>query len=345
MKFKAAVLFKQKKPLKISDIKFRDHLSDGQLLIKMIYSGICGSQLGEISGVKGKDNFLPHLLGHEGTGVIVDKHKKIKKFQIGDKVILHWKKGNGKNSKTPNYFLKNKLINAGWVTTFNQYAVVSENRITKLPKNISTKEGVIFGCAITTSYGVVFKEAKLGKKDNLLIIGAGNLGLSMTIFAKIAKCEKISVVDINEKKLALAKQLGAHKTILYKKNNLFLNEINDYFQNDKPNKIIENTGNKKMIENSYEILNKKGTLILVGVPHFKKKISINTLPLHLGKKIIGSFGGGINPSKDIKKIIHLLKGKSEIKYLLGKTYKLSQINIAIDKMRKGKEILKPLIKF
>lgn len=345
MKFKAAVLFKQKTPLKITDISFNDNLNTGQLLVKMIYSGICGSQLGEISGVKGKDNFLPHLLGHEGTGVIVDKHKKIKNFKIGDKVILHWKRGDGRNSKTPKYYLNQKSINAGWVTTFNQYAVVSENRITKIPKNISTKEGVIFGCAITTSYGVVFKEAKLTKKDNLLIIGAGNLGLSMTMFAKIARCKKILVVDINKKKLVLAKKLGAHKTILYKKNDIFLKEINDYFKNDKPNKIIENTGNKKMIENAYQILNKKGTLVLVGVPNFKEKIRINTLPLHLGKKMIGSFGGRINPSKDINKIINLLKGKSGIKYLLGKTYKLSQINFAINQMRKGKEILKPLIKF
>ncbi|MDB9980004.1 zinc-binding dehydrogenase [Candidatus Pelagibacter sp.] len=345
MKFKAAVLFKQKKPLKIIDINFDDKLSNGQILVKIIYSGICGSQVGEISGVKGKDRFLPHLLGHEGTGIVVDKNKKVKNFKIGDKVILHWKRGNGKNSNPPKYFHDRKVINAGWVTTFNEYAVVSENRLTKLPKNISTREGVIFGCAITTSYGVTFKEAKLNNKDNLLIIGAGNLGLSMTMFAKIARCKKIIVVDINKKKLILAKKLGATNTILYKNNNSFINEVKHHFKNNMPNKIIENTGNKNMIENAYELLNKNGKLILVGVPNFKEKISINTLPLHLGKKMIGSFGGGINPSRDIKKIINLLKNKSIIKHLLGKTYKLSQINLAISQMKKGKEILKPLIKF
>ena len=73
--FKAAILTKLKKKLLISNIKFNQNLTRGQVLVKMYYSGICGSQIGEINGVKGKDNFLPHLLGHEGTGIIIDKNK------------------------------------------------------------------------------------------------------------------------------------------------------------------------------------------------------------------------------------------------------------------------------
>ena len=344
MKLKAAVLFKQKKPLKVVNINFDQKLKKGQILIKVLYSGICGSQIGEISGVKGEDKFLPHLFGHEGTGIVVEKNESVKKFKIGDRVILHWKKGSGLNSGTPKYSYNKRIINAGWVTTFNNYAVVSENRITKIPKGISMKEGVVFGCALTTSYGVLYNDAKLKKKDELLILGTGNLGLSMICFAKIIGCKKIVAVDLNYKKLSLAKKFGAHKTILYKNNKYFLNQIKIFFKEKMPNKIIENTGNTKMIENAYNILNKKGKLVLVGVPNFKEKIKINTLPLHLGKTMIGSFGGGINPSKDIKKINHLLKKKINIKKLLGKTYSLSKINFAINQLANGKEILKPLIK-
>lgn len=343
MKLKAAVLFKQKKPLRIIDINFDRKLTKGQLLIKVLYSGICGSQIGEISGVKGKDKFLPHLLGHEGTGVIVEKNERVKKFKIGDKVILHWQKGFGLNSDTPKYRYNNKVINAGWVTTFNNYAVVSENRVTKIPKGISIREGVVFGCALTTSYGVIYNDAKLTKKDELLILGTGNLGLSMICFAKLIGCKKIVAVDLNHKKLSLAKKFGAHKTILFKNNKYFLNQIKKIFKENMPNKIIENTGNTKMIENAYNILNKKGKLVLVGVPNHKEKIKINTLPLHLGKTMVGSFGGGINPSKDIKKINNLLKKKFSIKKLLGKTYSLNKINFAINQIANGKEILKPLV--
>ena len=74
-----AILVKNKKPLVIGTFYFPDRLYKGQVLIELIYSGVCGSQLGEIDGVKGKDNYLPHLLGHEGVGYVIDKHKSEKK--------------------------------------------------------------------------------------------------------------------------------------------------------------------------------------------------------------------------------------------------------------------------
>ena len=346
MKFKAAVLFKQKKPLKVIAVNHDCNLEKGQVLVKLYYSGICGSQIGEINGVKGKDNYLPHFLGHEGTGEVLSIHKSVKKIKKGDKVILHWKKGSGINSNPPTYHLKNTKINAGWVTTFNHYAIVSENRITKIPKGISYREGVLFGCAITTAYGVVYNDAKIKPNDNLLIIGAGNLGLSMVVFAKIIGVKKIVVIDKNKKKLQLAKKFGSSHGIEFKNDHDLKKNLIKIFKDKFPNKIIENTGNKSMIQESYtNYLNKEGTLILVGVPNSKEKIRINTLALHLGKKIVGSFGGSINPSNDIMRIKKILNKKFKIKNLLGNTYPLSDINKAIENMSSGKEILKPLIKF
>ena len=124
LKFKSAILYKQKHNLKIRDIIYKDELSKGQLLVKIVYSGICGSQIGERNGVKGKDKFLPHLLGHEATGIVVQAGPKVKLFKKKDKVILHWRESKGINAQNPKYFYKNKKINAGKVTTFNEYAVV-----------------------------------------------------------------------------------------------------------------------------------------------------------------------------------------------------------------------------
>ena len=69
-KFRAAVLVAQKQPLKIYEISAKGDLLPGQVLCKIHYSGICGSQLGEIDGIKGEDKYLPHLLGHEGSGTV-----------------------------------------------------------------------------------------------------------------------------------------------------------------------------------------------------------------------------------------------------------------------------------
>ena len=67
-------------------------------------------------------------------------------------------------------------INAGWVTTFNEFAIVSENRITKIPKNYSMKKAALFGCCATTSLGLVYKKITTKRKDSLLVIGCGRLG-------------------------------------------------------------------------------------------------------------------------------------------------------------------------
>ena len=80
---KAAVLVKNKSKLKIINDLTPPPLKKGQLLIKIKYSGICHSQLMEIDGKRGIDKWLPHLLGHEGSGIVVKKHKTVKRFKIG----------------------------------------------------------------------------------------------------------------------------------------------------------------------------------------------------------------------------------------------------------------------
>ena len=189
--FKAAILTKLHSKLELLNINF-PKLLKGQVLVKVLYSGICGSQVGEINGIKGKDNFLPHLLGHEGTGIVMNVGPNVKKVKKGNKVIMHWKKSNGINSKTPIYKSNNiNKINAGWITTFNEYSVVSENRLTLVPKNMSLKHGILYGCALTTSYGVVFNQSKLKKASEVLVYGSGSIGLGIICFAKIILLEHI----------------------------------------------------------------------------------------------------------------------------------------------------------
>ena len=106
--FNAAILHKQNSNLNIGKIRTQESLLKGQVLVKINYSGICGSQIGEIKGVKGKDNYLPHLLGHEGSGTVIKKHSSVKKVKLGDFVILHWKKSQGIQSVNPEYFFGNK---------------------------------------------------------------------------------------------------------------------------------------------------------------------------------------------------------------------------------------------
>ena len=142
-KTKAAILVRQNSPLVIDEVLMPKKLFKGQVLVKIFYSGICGSQLGEITGIKGKDKNLPHLLGHEAVGEVVDFGNKVTKVKKGDKVLLHWMSSNGVNAKGPSYEWKNRKVNAGGLTTFNSYAVVSENKLTKLNQVYSKIKNIV----------------------------------------------------------------------------------------------------------------------------------------------------------------------------------------------------------
>ena len=103
MEFEAAILIEQNKPLIVDYIKcLNEKLGIGQVLVELYVSGICGSQLGEIDGAKGSDKFIPHLMGHEGCGRVKEVGPGVTTVKAGDKVVLHWKKGNGINSEVLN---------------------------------------------------------------------------------------------------------------------------------------------------------------------------------------------------------------------------------------------------
>ncbi len=204
---KAAILEKKNSKLHIKKIFHKNSLSENQVLVKIFYTGICGSQIGEIKGIKGKDKYLPHLLGHEATGEILEVAKNITDLKKKDKVILHWQKNFKNDSSNPEYFdEKNKRINAGWVTTFNNLAIVSKNRVTKLPKKISIKEGLLFGCALTTSFGAIFNDSKINIKiqNKILINGFGMIGQSILALL-INNNQNITVLEFNIKKIKLMK--------------------------------------------------------------------------------------------------------------------------------------------
>ena len=336
LSMKAAVLFKTKKPLKIIKLDLPNHLLDGQVLVKLHYSGICGSQIGEIDAIKGKDKYLPHLLGHEGSGTVLEIGPNVKTVKPRDKVILHWRTGSGKQSKLPSYTYNGKKINAGWITTFNEYGIISENRLTKVHSKINLITAPLYGCAITTGFGVIRNNAKLKKNNSIIIYGAGGIGLNMIQAAGLAKAKPIIAVDIHQRKLLLAKKCGATHIINSLKEKNFKEKIKKILQEKNLDVFVDNTGIPKIIELGYDLIAKKGKLVLVGVPGMGKKIKIHTLPIHFGKKIIGSEGGSSKPSKDIPNIMNIVRYKKiNLKQLVSKVYKLDKINEAIKDIRSG----------
>ncbi len=332
---KAAILVAQKQPLVIDTIELPTELDVGQVLVQIKVSGICGSQLGEIAGVKGPDRYLPHLIGHEGFADVLEIGPGVKHVNPGDSVVLHWRPGSGIQADPPKYRWRGEQLNAGWVTTFNRHAVVSENRCTPVPNDIDPDAAALFGCAITTGFGVIENNAGLRMGESVVVFGAGGIGLNIIQAASLLSASTIIAVDLFDSRLELARQLGATHII-----NSSHGDVEAMIQNSLAGQLldvfIDNTGVPTIIEQGYRLTHSNGRVILVGVPRQGNKAAFHTLPLHFGKILTGSHGGESKPAQDIPRYLRLLQqGRLQIDQIVSARYSLDDINLAIEAMRNG----------
>jgi S-(hydroxymethyl)glutathione dehydrogenase / alcohol dehydrogenase len=336
MKFKAAILVELKQPLVIEEIE-APPLRFGQVLVQILCSGICGAQLNEIEGAKGPDKFLPHLLGHEATATVVECGEGVTTVQAGDRVVCHWRKGAGLQAPTPKYKSKIGDINSGWVTTFSEYAIVSENRVTRVPADFDPEAGALLGCAVTTALGVINNNAKLGIGESIAVFGTGGVGLNIIQFAAKVAAHPIIGIDLHDHKLELARRLGATHTLNGRQGDL-REAIRKIVGPAGVDVAIENTGVADVIETAYEVTGAQGRVILVGVPpKAARHPSFYTLPLHFKKVLTGSEGGDCRPEVDIPKLVRLCQAdRLDFRELVSKRYRLEQINEAIDDLKQGR---------
>jgi S-(hydroxymethyl)glutathione dehydrogenase/alcohol dehydrogenase len=341
-KMKAAILYGINKPLRIEELIIPS-LREGQVLVKIHASGICHSQLNEIKGIKGTDKFLPHTLGHEGAGIVEDIGPKVTKVKKGDHVVLSWIKGKGINADPPIYFKGDKKINSGKLSTFNEYAVTAENRVTPISHDMPLDLAALLGCAVTTGMGSVINIARVGHGDSIVIYGIGGIGLSAVHASFIRGAGRIIAVDINKSKLEMARELGAIDIVDARKVDP-VKMIKELTGGNGADYAIESAGLKQTMEQAFESVRINGgkTIIIGNLPH-GQKISIDPFALICGRQIIGSWGGDTDPDKDIPAYIDLyLSGRLKLDKMLTHRFKLEEINnafIAVEKGEAGRAII------
>ena len=333
---KAAILVESSKPLVVAEIELPSRLSFGQALVKVHYSGICGAQLNEIEGVKGPDKFLPHLLGHEGSAVVLAVGEGVTRVKPHDHVVMHWRPSEGIQCQSPGYLWNGKKVNAGWVTTFNDHAIVSENRLTVIPDDFDMKLAPLFGCAVTTAMGVINNDAQVKIGQSVVVFGVGGVGLNVIQSAAMVSANPIIGIDLFDQKLEMAKRFGATHVFNSKNSSSWKEEISKIVGDKGADVVIDTTGNTRVIETAYNMTHPDGKTILVGVPRRGDNISIYSLPLHFKKVLKGSHGGSVQPDIDIPRYIKLCKmGKLKLEGLITHEFGLENINQALDAIRRG----------
>ena len=323
----AAVLVEINKPLKIINLSPRK-LELGQVLVKIIYSGVCRSQLMEVQGARGDDKWLPHMLGHEGSGIVESIGPGVTKVSVGDEVILSWIRGEGIEAEGAQYDSEPGSINSGQVTTFSNYSVVSENRLTIKPDSLDFDSAVLFGCALPTGSGMVMNELDVKQDSSVAILGLGGIGISAVIMLISMKVTNIIAIDVSQPKLELLKEWGV-KNIIDAKNQNIKKEVNKIFP-DGVDFCIESAGKVATIEKGFSLIKHNGgKLIFASHPPKGEFIRLDPHQLISGKKIYGSWGGGVKPDRDFPILHeHFTSSNIPLNSLLTKPYSLLNINEA-----------------
>lgn len=336
MKTAAAILVEQRKPLLIDEVEL-PVLGYGQVLVQVKVSRICGSQLGEIEGVKGPDRYLPHLLGHEGGGIVLEVGPEVSHVKPGDHVVLHWRPGAGIQAAPSKYRLGAQAVNAGNITTFQNLTVVSENRLTRIPADTDFEVAALLADTLTTGFGAVIRDARVTIGEAVVVIGVGGIGLGTVLGAHLAGAHPVIAVDIHDHKLAKAREFGATHTINTRHENLA--DAVQRILGGPADVVFDVTGQPAVVEQAWKVTGPKGRLILVGVMRHDQQLSLNTLPLHYGKVLTGSEGGSSLPHHDIPRYLRMIAaGRFDPRGMVSHRCSLNDVNAAIATMRAGESI-------
>ena len=341
MKTKAAILYRLNEPLRIKEIEV-PLLRRGQVLVRMSASGICRSQLNEIKGFKGSDSYLPHLMGHEGSGFVEALGKGVTKVRKGDFVVLSWIKGSGADVPSAQYRIGNLVINSGAVATLSEYSVVSENRLVRVSRKIPPDVAALLGCAVPTGAGMICNTLDAAKGKTIAVIGVGGIGAGAILAAKMRGCKRIIAVDVLREKLNFARRLGATGTVLCSGIN-FRNQIERLKKTTPVDYAVECSGSKEAMELTFELIRDTGTAVIAGNLKKGTDISIDPFELVKGKKIIGTWGGATRLDRDIPFYArNYLSGKLDLQRMITHRFHLKDINkafLVLQSSRAGRVII------
>lgn len=286
----AAILEDPTRPLVLAELPVPP-LAPGQVLVEMKASGICHTQLLEIRGQRGPDRFLPHLLGHEGSGIVRDIGAGVTRVKPGDAVVVSWLKNAGLQSAPPTYRQGERLIRAGLANTLGSGAIVSENSLSPIPAGLPWGPMALLGCAIPTGSGTVRHTAQVSAGQSVLILGAGGIGIAAVQAAALAQAHPIIAVDVQDDKLALALALGATHAINASAGGVS-EQVWRLTENQGVDIAIETAGRVDTSEQAFALSKVTGGLtVFIGNIPQQQSIRINPFDLIRGKRVMGSWGG------------------------------------------------------
>jgi S-(hydroxymethyl)glutathione dehydrogenase / alcohol dehydrogenase len=369
MKIKAAVAWGPNQALKIETIDLEGP-KKGEVLVKMIASGVCHTDAYTLSGAD-PEGIFPVILGHEGGGIVEEIGEGVSSLKKGDHVIplyipeckecdfcksgktnlcqkIRLTQGKGLMPDGTSRFSKDgkPIFHYMGTSTFAEYSVIAEISLVKVNKAAPLDKICLLGCGVTTGIGAVLNTAKVEKNSTIAVFGLGGIGLSVIQGAVMAGAKRIIAIDINEDKFAIAKKFGATDFVNPKKYDKPIQEVIVEMTNGGVDYSFECIGNVNLMNAALECCHKGwGESIIIGVAGAGEKISTRPFQLVTGRIWKGSAFGGVKGRSQLPDYVEKYLSKEiNLDDMVSYTMPLEEINDAFKYMHEGKAI-RSVIKF
>ena len=368
MKITAAVLreigrpapYAQSMPLSLEQVEL-DAAGPGEVLVRIRAAGLCHSDLSVIDGNRPRP--MPMVLGHEAAGVVEQVGVGVTGLARGDHVVAAFvpscghcgpcdagrpalcEPGFAANSAGTLLAGARRLHDANGevnhhlgVSGFADHAVLAANSLVRVPGDLPFAEAALFGCAVITGVGAVVNTAAMPRGASVAVVGLGGVGLASLLAARMLDAEHIVAIDMNDAKLATARELGATAAV----------NAADPDAADKVRDLtrggvafaFEMAGAARAFELAYRITRRGGTTVSAGLSHPDQRFSLPHLGLVAEERTIkGSYLGSCVPSRDIPRYIDWYRaGRLPVNRLLSERIRLEDINGAFDRLAAGASI-------
>jgi S-(hydroxymethyl)mycothiol dehydrogenase len=354
---KAVIARSKSAPVELVNIVVPDP-GPGEALVKIQACGVCHTDLHYREG--GINDEFPFLLGHEAAGVVEAVGEGVTEVAPGDFVILNWRAVCGEcracRRGEPWYCFAThnakqkmtledgtELSPALGIGAFAEKTLVAAGQCTKVDPSAPATTVGLLGCGVMAGIGAAINTGGVGRGDTVAVIGCGGVGCAAIAGARLSGARTIIGVDIDDRKLEWAKNLGATHTVNSRSADAVeaIKELTDGFGADV---VIEAVGRPETYEQAFYARDLAGTVVLVGVPTPEMKIELPLIEVFgRGGSLKSSWYGDCLPTRDFPMLVDLyLQGRLDLDAFVSEKIGLGDIEAAFEKMHRG-EVLRSVV--
>jgi Zn-dependent alcohol dehydrogenase len=358
MDIDAALLDAAGAPFRLTTLTL-DEPGPHEVRVALAASGVCASDAHSRSGRIPSP--LPCVLGHEGAGVVESVGADVTSVVPGDHVALSWMPSCGRcrhcvagrpvlcSAAAPALLAGTMLDGTvrlhdgdrdvhhySFLSTFGTSTVVPEASAVRIPESVPLASAALAGCAVLTGYGAVVNRARLEPGQSIVVFGAGGVGLSAVMGARLSGAAHIIVVDPVAEKCATAIDFGATAALAPDED--LVARIRSMTGGEGADVAIDAVGAPGILDTAFAATVRGGTIVCVGVPGPEARPSLPGPDLVRSERIVtGSLYGSSRPTVDIPRVLELQqRGLLPIERLVSRTYRLDEINAAFDDLEAGR---------